>query len=104
MGNREERQEVHPDTWAAHRVAREVLGVKLAGLPLPEELIDDAPDISPDALFMQLAVVAAFFAHHLARRGGLDLVAEWAQWSALAEQATEILQAGPVANPPAGAT
>jgi uncharacterized membrane protein (DUF2068 family) len=89
MGNREKRrrEQPRPETWAANRVAREVLGVKLAGLPLPDELVDAAADTDPDALCMQMGVVAAYFADHLARRGGLDLAAEWAQWLALARQA-----------------
>ena len=77
-----------PEAWAANRVARRILAVKLAGLAaLPDPLIDEATDVDPDLLWGQLAVVAVYFAHHLARVGHLDLPAQWAAWSELADRA-----------------
>jgi hypothetical protein len=80
--------DIRPETWAANRLARELLWFKLVSLPLPDEVVDAVADTDPDLLVMQLAVVAAYFAHHLARRGGLDLAAEWTAFSADVERAS----------------
>jgi len=69
-----------PGSWTA--LPLEIIGLKLAGLPMPDEVIDAAAETDPDQLTMQLATIAKWFAEHLARRGGLDLPAAWAEFAA----------------------